>query len=64
MYLQPIPASVNRILPAMHSTAILYHSVRQTLACDMSMWILIILKMLHLYPDKAVYMIISFQIFL
>ena len=57
-------ASVNRILPAMHSTAILYHSVRQTLACDMSMWILIILKMLHLYPDKAVYMIISFQIFL
>lgn len=25
---------------------------------------LIILKMLHLYPDKAVYMIISFQIFL
>lgn len=23
MYLQPIPASVNRILPAMHSTAIL-----------------------------------------
>lgn len=41
-----------------------YHSVRQTLACDMSMWILIILKMVHLYPDKAVYMIISFQIFL
>ena len=64
MYLQPIPASVNRILPAMHSTAILYHSVRANIGLRYEHVDLIILKMLHLYPDKAVYMIISFQIFL